>query len=308
VNRGKGRALKTAFSYFIEHYSYLDGVVTADADGQHAVDDICRICERLSQKHDSLILGVRDFKQDNVPKRSFIGNTVTSRIFQLLYGSYLNDTQTGLRGIPSNEVIWMAKMEGERYDYEINMLIKARHHNLGFLTIPIKTLYFDNNSGSHYSTLKDSARIFLRLISGLIQFSASTTVSAFVDVISFFLLNTILLAGLSAPIRILVSTVIARVISSISNYFMNRRLVFTHTGRFASSAARYYVLCIFLMIASYGMVYTISLFWKVNESLIKLITDFALGFMSYEIQLHWVFRNKDSTEAVLPSNAIGRSR
>jgi putative flippase GtrA len=188
------------------------------------------------------------------------------------------------------------------------MLIKARHHNLGFLTIPIKTLYYNNNSGSHYSTFRDSTRIFLRLISGLIQFSASTTVSAFVDVISFFLLNTILLADLSAPVRILVSTVIARVISSISNYLMNRRLVFTHTGRFAASAARYYVLCIFLMIASYGMVYAISLFWKVNESVIKLITDFILGFMSYEVQLHWVFRNKDSTEVAFPSDAIGRSR
>jgi len=62
-NRGQGRALKTAFSYFIEHYSYLDGVVTADADGQHMTEDICKICERLSLKQNSLVLGVRNFKE-----------------------------------------------------------------------------------------------------------------------------------------------------------------------------------------------------------------------------------------------------
>lgn len=166
-NMGKGRALKTAFSYFTKHLSYLDGVVTADADGQHDVLDICEICERLSIKQDSLILGIRNFKDKNVPKRSYIGNMLTSRIFKLLYGYYLSDTQTGLRGIPGEHIPWMVELNGEHYEYEINMLINAKRHNLSLSTIPIKTLYYNNNSGSHYTTVKDSARIFKCLILGL---------------------------------------------------------------------------------------------------------------------------------------------
>lgn len=166
INRGKGRALKTAFSYFLKHFPDLSGVVTADADGQHSADDICNICGILSNVQNSIVLGVRNFREKNVPKRSYIGNTVTSHIFRLLYGSRLHDTQTGLRGIPSPELSWMVEIAGERYDFEINMLIRARHRKLGFKTVPIKTLYFNNNSGSHYNTIKDSFRILKILISG----------------------------------------------------------------------------------------------------------------------------------------------
>lgn len=306
INRGKGRALKTAFSYFIKHYTYLDGVVTADADGQHTVKDICRICEKLSLEQDSLILGVRNFKEDNVPRRSYMGNLMASRIFQLLYGSYLNDTQTGLRGISANQLAWMIEINGERYDYEINMLIKARLHNLGFSTVPIKTLYFDNNSGSHYNTVKDSVHIFLRLISGLIQYFGSTIVSGFFDLLVFSLLNGVVFAALATPMRIFASTVIARVLSSISNYLMNRRLIFSDTGKFAISAIYYYILSVFLMMTSFGLVYAVSMFWKINEAFIKLIVDSALGFVSYQVQLRWVFRSKYSTDISFPPGVISR--
>lgn len=299
INRGKGRALKTAFSYFLEHYSYMDGVVTADADGQHIVEDICAICERLSLKHDSLILGVRDFSGSNVPKRSHMGNAVTSRLFQVLYGYYLSDTQTGLRGIPANELQWMLDMNGERYDYELNMLIKARRRNIHIETIPIKTVYFDNNSGSHYSTVKDSARVFVCLVSGLIQYSGSAGVASIFDVSVFFILNTIVLRGMLASERIFISTVIARIISSICNYILNRRFTFADTGKLSASIVRYYTLCICQMMTSYGLVYAFSLLWKVNESIIKLIVDMALGFISYQLQLHWVFRKKDGNSTFL---------
>ncbi len=180
VNRGKGRALKTAFSFFLEHFSYMNGVVTADADGQHSVEDICNLCNILSVKKEVLILGVRDFHENNVPKRSYIGNMLTSTIFHLLYGCKLNDTQTGLRGISTKELPEMIGLKGERYDYEINMLIKARTINLKLYTVPIKTLYFDNNSGSHYSTVKDSIFIFFRLILGLIERFISSITGLFV--------------------------------------------------------------------------------------------------------------------------------
>ena len=166
VNQGKGRALKTAFCYFMDHCPELDGVVTADADGQHSVEDICNIGRRLSSAESSLLLGVRNFKEANVPPRSYIGNSITSLLFRLLYGSRLNDTQTGLRGIPAQAPSWMADLKGERFEYELNMLIKARHRQLDFILIPIKTVYFDHNAGSHYSTVKDSARIFRILIAG----------------------------------------------------------------------------------------------------------------------------------------------
>ncbi|MGI6345217.1 MAG: glycosyltransferase family 2 protein [Bacillota bacterium] len=169
INRGKGRALKTAFAHVLKHHQQLDGVVTADADGQHTIDDICKIGERLAAEQESLILGVRNFQEENVPLRSYIGNTLTSRVFHWWYGVELHDTQTGLRGIPLQAISWMVDLEGERYDLEINMLIHAKRHNLKLLTIPIATVYYDNNANSHYSTIGDSLFILWRLILGLIK-------------------------------------------------------------------------------------------------------------------------------------------
>ena len=58
------------------------------------------------------------------------------------------------------------------------------------------------------------------------------------------------------------------------------------------------------MMTSYGLVYSISLFWKVNESFIKLITDFILGFLSYEVQLRWVFQNKSNEEMSIHNEVV----
>ena len=58
VNRGKGRGLKTAFSYVLEHFPDCDGVVTTDDDGQHDPEDIYR-CARKMSECGRAVLGVQ---------------------------------------------------------------------------------------------------------------------------------------------------------------------------------------------------------------------------------------------------------
>jgi glycosyltransferase involved in cell wall biosynthesis len=164
INRGKGRALKTAFEYFLTTETHLKGVVTADSDGQHSVEDIEKIAEALESGERSLILGVRDLNAEHVPFRSTLGNRLTTYFFDWLFGYRLEDTQTGLRGIPASELPTLTQLKGERYEYEINMLIYARRNQLPFHEIPIETIYFNNNEGSHYKSIRDSMKIFRRML------------------------------------------------------------------------------------------------------------------------------------------------
>jgi len=166
VNRGKGRALKTAFQYILAQPPHIKRVVTADADGQHTVKDVQRVAEACVEHPEGMVLGVRDFDGPQVPKRSLLGNKATSLLFQWLYGKKLKDTQTGLRGIPVRELSGMIRLKGERYEYEINMLIYAVRKKLEIHEIPIETVYINNNASSHYSSVRDSLRIFQRMISG----------------------------------------------------------------------------------------------------------------------------------------------
>ena len=51
VNKGKGRALKTAFKYFLENRPDYEGVVTVDGDNQHKAEDVLKCCIFQAHKH-----------------------------------------------------------------------------------------------------------------------------------------------------------------------------------------------------------------------------------------------------------------
>ncbi|WP_047980466.1 glycosyltransferase family 2 protein [Ornithinibacillus contaminans] len=165
-NKGKGTALKTAFTYYINHFHHLNGVVTADADSQHAIGDVLNLATTLVESEHGLLLGVRNFQLDYVPPKSKFGNTITSLFFHLLYGKKLTDTQTGLRGIPTSELDWMIAIKGERYEYEINMLIHAVKRSIPLIELHIETIYYENNSRTYFKAIKDSSKIFTKLVAG----------------------------------------------------------------------------------------------------------------------------------------------
>ncbi|MGV3466277.1 MAG: glycosyltransferase [Heyndrickxia sp.] len=292
VNRGKGRALKTAFAYFLKNFRGLAGVITADADGQHTVKDVYRIADELERNAEGIILGVRDFDKANIPKRSLIGNKLTSFIFRLLYGYNIKDTQTGLRGIPTKVLPAFVKLKGERYEYEMNVLIQAKKMNLTMSEIPIETVYFNNNEGSHYNSIVDSTRIFIRLISGFLQYFFSTVTSGIIDVFFFVLLNNFLLKDLSLEWRVFYSTFTARAISSSYNFYINRRIVFKAGNTFFKSILKYYTLCLAIIISSYLLITITNKLLGINVVFAKILFDIILGICSYQIQLHWVFKKR----------------
>src|SRR5579885_66008 len=90
INMGKGAALKSGINYVLCHRPNSIGIVTADADGQHAVQDILNIAGLLEASPDSLILGVRDLNR-KIPLRSFLGNTLTRAAVRAIVGHKLKD-------------------------------------------------------------------------------------------------------------------------------------------------------------------------------------------------------------------------
>ena len=167
VNKGKGRALKTAFAHITKQLPTLRGVITIDGDGQHLLGDILACGERMLRLDDTVVLGCRDFNQPGVPPRSVAGNKATSRLFRLLYGIRLSDTQTGLRAIPAAFLERFCAVEGERFEYETNMLLYMKKAGIPFVEQPITTVYDEEDYSSHYNAVKDSWRIFKVMAKGL---------------------------------------------------------------------------------------------------------------------------------------------
>lgn len=158
TNLGKGAGLKTAFKYILSHNLNIEAVVTADADGQHLVEDVVRVGNHLIKTGADAVFGVRDFKQDNVPFRSWLGNFLASNIFKLLSGYYIHDTQTGLRGIAIDELDWLSELSGNRFDYESLMLVYLTKQNKYIEEVTISTIY-DENHQSNFDTFSDTFHI-----------------------------------------------------------------------------------------------------------------------------------------------------
>jgi len=224
VNRGKGAALKTAFAFFSESRPDGVGVVTADADGQHMPKDIMAIAEKMAESK-KIIIGARDFSDPNVPARSKFGNRTTSAVFRLFFGMKISDTQTGLRAFPRETLDIISTADGDRFEYETNMLMLINRKGLEFEEIRISTVYIEENKSSHFRVIRDSIRIY----SLIIKYIFSSCAAALTDAGVFWLVKQFgIFVFLPIPLTFTASLT-ARIISSIINYLINAKVVFGGT-------------------------------------------------------------------------------
>ena len=159
VNRGKGAALKTAIAYYLANRPEGIGVVTVDGDGQHHKLDILACAESMADSGE-VTLGVRDFDQPDVPWRSRFGNKTTCAIFKFFVGMAVSDTQTGLRAISRRDLPTMLEIQGDRFEYETNMLLTLKRKSIPFREVKIRTVYIEENKSSHFRVIRDSWKIY----------------------------------------------------------------------------------------------------------------------------------------------------
>ena len=288
INLGKGAAIKTGILRSIEIYGHNSGIITVDADGQHLPADTARVSNLMTEYPDSLILGTRDFSKGNVPFRSRYGNKLTSFFFRLSTGVKCSDTQTGLRGIPASMLDTALETEGSRYEYEMNFLTKAAK-SVRIVSLPIQTIYENNNSGSHFRTIRDSARIYSKPL----KFMTVSAVSAVIDFSLFYFLAMIL--ALSPEYIIAVATIIARITSGTVNFALNKLWCFKSQSKTRVEAIKYLALFVSQMCLSAGLVTLLSML--INPVIAKVLVDITLFVISYHIQRDLIF-NSDSVSPV----------
>lgn len=281
-NLGKGAALKTAIRYVLDELPGSTGVVTADADGQHEPEDIVAVAASLELHPDSIILGSREFRRD-VPWRSRAGNTITRRLVRILVGRYLSDTQTGLRAIPSALLPFLLKIQTTGYEFELDMLIGAKHRKIPIIEHPIKTVYEPGNPTSHFNPVVDSLKIMFVLL----RFSSVSLVTTLID-------NTVFVFALKATGHIAASQVAARFASTCFNYPMGRRAVFLSDGKHSVLLPRYLGLVAVMGVLSYFLMTFILNPAIHNIFFAKLLGEGLLFVFSFVIQRDFVFSRSRS--------------
>jgi glycosyltransferase involved in cell wall biosynthesis len=279
INLGKGRALKTGINYFLNNLSSLEGLVTADADGQHRADDIVHVAQTLLLSNGQVVLGSRTFAHD-VPFRSRFGNGLTRHIFSFVTGAKLMDTQTGLRAFPRRILPELLLLEGERYEYEMTVLAHICRRRKP-LEVPIETVYIDGNRSSHFDPIWDSMRIYFVLA----RFYFSAIVAAAIDFAGFSI--AFALTG-----NILLSVAIGR-LSSLVNFVLNKKYVFHNRASVKGTLWRYYALVAAIAGLSYLLIWALHRYARWNVFAAKVVVDSLLSLVSFSMQRTFVFRKAE---------------
>ncbi len=290
VNRGKGAALRTGMEAISRIYPEARWIITADSDGQHTLESLEKVAAVCRENPDALVLGGRFQDKDKIPFKSRLGNDFTRFVFKLATGISIHDTQTGLRGFPSSAIPRMLEVKGDRYEYEMNMLLSLKGWEMPYKEVPIETVYIDNNAGTHFHPFRDS----IRILSQILKFISASVISFVVDYLLYILflyaLCPLILGKPLPSYAVPVSYFAARVISGIVNYILNSRMVFKSSG--VRQAAGYAVL--WLVVLGLGMLgsYLIKDLLGWPGIICKLLIDAPLFLLSYFVQREIIFKKK----------------
>ncbi len=160
TNCGKGASLSDGFRYLLGTRD-ARWIITMDADGQHAAEDIPLFLNYVKQHPSTgMCIGMRDRAIHKMPISRIISNTLTSWILSFLAGQKIMDCQCGFR-IYSRELLERAICKYSRFEMESEIILKAAHYHFPISFIKVQTLYFNGNS--HISHIKDTVR-WLRAI------------------------------------------------------------------------------------------------------------------------------------------------
>lgn len=282
-NLGKGAALKTGLREIPRLFPDAAGAVTADGDGQHTPADILKIALHTEKNPNAITLGVRDFSGPEVPSRSRFGNRITAGVFYLTTRVRCSDTQTGLRGIPRELMEFVLSLPGDRYEFEMNVLMEAAQRKIPLEMVPIETVYLNENASSHFRVLRDSARIYQRPL----KYVAAALSSSLLDLALFTILS--LLVFHETREGIWAATVLARCVSGLVNFRLNQIWSFQVKKRTGRQFVRYLLLFFCVMLLSGGLV-GLCRFLPIPLTLSKIVVDTVLFLANYQIQRRWVFR------------------
>ncbi len=280
ANLGKGASLKTDLHYACSNFDGLIGVVTADADGQHLVEDVLKVARSLESQPESLVIGTRTFEGE-VPLRSIIGNTCTKVLFRLLTGKRVSDTQSGLRGIPIRFVPKLLAIEANGYEFELEMLLAAKHGNRSIVEQQVRTVYIDSNRSSHFHVLRDSMKINFVLF----LFMLASLMTAAVDYIVFMI-------TFSIGSNIFFSLYLARAIALAVNYTAVKNLVFFSDQKHRVVFPGYVCLVIVNGLIAYAMIRYLVASFALKVVVAKIISELIIYLGNFAIQRDFIFSSR----------------
>jgi len=165
TNLGKGRALRDGFRHLAA--GGFSHAIALDADGQHFPEDIPLLLEATARFPEAIIVGERDMGRARAPLASRFGLCCSNAALRFLRGVRIRDSQCGFRSYPL-PVIAALDLRGDRYDFEMEVLLEAARAGIPMQPVPIRVTYEPAGGRvSHFRPVRDFFQIAGRVARSL---------------------------------------------------------------------------------------------------------------------------------------------
>lgn len=139
-NRGRGMALKTAFSFCIDNRRKSLGMITVDGNNTYFPDDVYACGKALLENCETLVWGSRNLQNMTLPFSLRCDNIFHKMILRLRYGLKITDTQSGLQAVGMKNLEILTKIHGAGNEFTKNILYQTRKTGLRVRQIPVQNV------------------------------------------------------------------------------------------------------------------------------------------------------------------------
>lgn len=264
-SKGKGNAIKKGLSFIKVHNQDKKGVCILEED--YPVDQI----EKLNGLYEQNIFFVHTK-----------GKRFLSKIFSMIYHQEFKNVDSNLIGFSMKYIDQM--LEVDENCYEVQALIECVQKE-----IQVEEIIVDQNKESFHLKNKNRSILYVIFLH-LFRFISSSIISSIIDVLLAWLLLDVLKLWMTSDFwRIAMSSLIARVLSTIVNYVINKKYVFKERTESKQTGRRFLILTVAITVLSTLFVYGTSSLNIMSEKLAKPVGDLLLFLLSYNVQMKWVF-------------------
>ena len=136
INRGLGAALKTGMVVALNKGAKY--IVTFDADGQHEIGDIPKVCKPLQDGEADVVIGARPF--EDMPISKSFANIIMNALTLIFYGRKVKDSQSGLRTFTAHAAD-VINIVSRGYGVSSEFIKEISDKNLRLAEVTITTIY-----------------------------------------------------------------------------------------------------------------------------------------------------------------------
>ena len=164
INRGLGATLNTGMETAIKKNAKY--IITFDADGQHAIEDISKVIQPLLNGEADAVIGSRPF--EDMPLSKSFANIVMNFLTLIFYRRKVKDSQSGLRAF-TKDAANKINVVSSGYGVSSEFIKEITDNNLRLSEVTITTIYTPETQSTGTDAIV-GLKILFKMIIDLFRF------------------------------------------------------------------------------------------------------------------------------------------